>query len=143
MTGLLLERLAAAVGVLISLAAAVVGLVAVMLSDAIIVAAVSAAGALLVSLVGLAGTLVTVRLSREAKTLAESTHHHVTVNGHGTAGQLTIPDRLADLADQVTEVREEFSEHVVIGRGQMGDLRHQVTRLARDFERHAKGGPRP
>ena len=120
MSGLLHEHLAAAVGVLISLAAAVVGLVAVMLSDAIIVAAVSAAGALLVSLVGLVGTLVTVRLSREAKTLAERTHDHVT--------EPTIPDRL-DRLDQ------QFAEHVVVGTSALGKLRRDVTRLARDVER--------
>lgn len=128
------DLVAAVVVTVLAGVAAVAAWVVAMVSDPVLVSAVSATGALLVSIVGVIGTLLARRDGKAARDVAESIHHQVAVNGH-SSDEPTLRDRVADLQASHDATNRALSDHIVIGRQVVGDLRRQVSRLARDIER--------
>jgi len=128
------DLVAAVVVTVLAGVAAVAAWVVAMVSDPVLVSAVSATGALLVSIVGVIGTLLARRDGKAARDVAESIHHQVAVNGH-SSDEPTLRDRVADLQASHDATNRALSDHIVIGRQVVGDLRGQVSRLARDIER--------
>ena len=125
---------AAVVATVLAGVAAVAAWVVAMVSDPVLVSAVSATGALLVSIVGVIGTLLARRDGKAARDVAESIHHQVAVNGH-SSDEPTLRDRVADLQASHDATNRALSDHIVIGRQALGEVRKQVARLARDIER--------